>query len=250
MQHLAAAGYRVCVNDISSNQSGLDLLVKEINATHGQGSAIGVIADVTQAEQVQDMIDKTVRELGNLIVMVANAGICQVKPVLEITVKDVQRIFDVNFIGLFNCYTLAAKQMIAQGSSEAGADWPYKIIGAASIVAFKPFPLSSHYSAAKWAVRGFTQVFAMEMAKHRIAVNAYAPGVIGTPLWDQIDEDVSEVAGVPKGQSTDEGAARALMGRIGTPDDVAKVVAGFLAGKDAGFVNGQTIIVDGGIVFS
>jgi NAD(P)-dependent dehydrogenase (short-subunit alcohol dehydrogenase family) len=113
------------------------------------------------------MIDRTVKELGPLTIMVANAGIAQVKAVLEISEEDVRKMFEVNFMGVWNCYTLAAKQMIAQGPVPASSTG-YKIIGAASIAALKPFPLLSHYSASKWAVRGFTQVFAMEMAKHLI----------------------------------------------------------------------------------
>lgn len=164
------------------------------------------------------------------------------KPVLEISAEDVRKMFDINFIGVWNCYTLAAKQMIAQGpvlESSTGC----KILGAASIVAFKPFPLLSHYSASKWAVRGFTQVFAMEMAKHHIQVNAYAPGIVGTAMWDLIDEKLGET--VLK-YATDLTA----MQRVSVPDDVAKVVGGFLAGPDSEFVTGQTIVVDGGIIFT
>lgn len=105
--------------------------------------------------------------------MVANAGIAQVKPLLDLTEEDVERMFAVNVFGVHNCYSVAAKQMIRQGPMSSSI---YKLIGCASIVAFKPFPLLSHYSASKWAVRGLTQAFAMEMAEHKITVNAYAPG--------------------------------------------------------------------------
>ena len=113
------------------------------------------------------MIQETVDKLGPLHVMVANAGIAQVQACLDISDEDVVKMFNVNFIGVWNCYTHAARQMIKQGPVKEG-EASYKILGAASIVAFKPFPLLSHYSASKWAVRGFTQVFAMEMAKHQI----------------------------------------------------------------------------------
>ena len=122
------------------------------------------------------MIDQTVKELGPLTVMVANVGIAQAKAVMEISEDDVRKMFDVNFIGVWNCYTLAAKRVIAQGPVPQ-ASTGYKIIGAASIVVFKPFPLLSHYGASKW-VRGFTPVFTMEMAKYRIQINAYVPGIV------------------------------------------------------------------------
>jgi len=182
--------------------------------------------------------------------MVANAGIAQVAPMLEISDADVERMFSVNFMGVWHCYTKAAKQMIAQGDVPEGSTG-YKIIGAASIVAFKPFPLLSHYSASKWAVRGLTQVTAMELAKYKIAVNAYAPGIVGTAMWDLIDEKLGEQEGRAKGESVKKYSSDlTAMGRVSVPDDVGKVVGGFLAGKDSEFVTGQTIVVDGGIVFT
>jgi NAD(P)-dependent dehydrogenase (short-subunit alcohol dehydrogenase family) len=154
----------VTVNDVSANKAGIDKLVSELNSTHGDGSAIGVVADVTKSSEVQAMIQESVDKLGPLTVMCANAGIAQVAPMLEISDDDFTRMFDVNVRGVWNCYTHAARQMIKQGPVEEGSSG-YKIIGCASIVAFKPFPLLSHYSASKWAVRGLTQVFAMEVAK-------------------------------------------------------------------------------------
>ncbi|KAK4915328.1 hypothetical protein LTR66_017094 [Elasticomyces elasticus] len=106
-------------------------------------------------------------------------------------------------------------------------------------------------SASKWAVRGFTQVFAMEMAQHKINVNAYAPGIVGTAMWDLIDEKLGEQQGQQKGESVKKYSSElTAMGRVSTPDDVARVVGGFLCGKDSLFVTGQTIVVDGGIIFT
>ena len=90
---------------------------------------------------------------------IANAGIAQVKPLLDLTEEDFGRMLNINVIGVHNCYSAAAKQIISQSS--AHKDKPAKMLGAASIVAFKPFPLLSHYSASKWAVRGLTQAYAM-----------------------------------------------------------------------------------------
>jgi len=253
-ERLAAEGFAVCVNDVSANKSGIDDLVSQIEKQHGQGSALGVVADVTSQGEVEAMIAKSVKNLGPLTVMVANAGIAQVAPMLELEEKDVRHMFDVNFMGVWNCYTLAAKQMIKQGKDidwEGGPGYGYKILGAASIVAFKPFPLLGHYSASKWAVRGLTQVFAMEMAKNGITVNAYAPGIVGTAMWDLIDEKLGSLEGREKGESVKKYSADlTALGRVSVPDDVGKVVGGFLAGKDSEFVTGQTIVVDGGIIFT
>lgn len=91
VRRLAVEGYAVAVNDISANKSGIDKLVSELNQTHGDGTAIGVVADVTSSTDVQSMIKETVDKLGPLTVMVANAGIAQVAPVLELSDEDVQK---------------------------------------------------------------------------------------------------------------------------------------------------------------
>ena len=140
----------------------------------------------------------------------------------------------------------AARQMIKQGPVPEGSTG-YKIIGCASIGAFKPFPLLSHYSASKWAVRGLTQGFAMEMSKHKINVNAYAPGIVGTAMWDLIDEKLGEIEGRPRGETIKKYSTEmTAMGRVSTPEDVGKVVGGFMCSEDADFVTGQTLVVDGG----
>lgn len=142
---LADDGYDVCVNDVSANQSGIDSVVKEIK-NKGR-NATGFAADVSKLSEVDGLVSHSVKELGNLDTMIANAGIAQVKALLDLTEEDLRRMFEVNVFGVYNCYVSAARQMISQKT-------PGKLIGCASIVAFKPFPLLSHYSASKWAVRG------------------------------------------------------------------------------------------------
>ncbi|KAL3418627.1 acetoin reductase [Phlyctema vagabunda] len=151
--------------------------------------------------------------------------------------------FEVNVFGVFNCYSAAAKQMIKQ---ESGG----KIIGAASIVAFKPFAQLAHYSASKFAVRGFTQAFAMDLAKHHITVNGYGPGIVGTDMWRQIDEALGQQTGAAKGDTIKSYSENLIaMKRTSTPDDVSKCVS-YLASPDSDYMTGQTLVVDGGIVFN
>lgn len=175
--------------------------------------------------------------------MVANAGIAQVKALLDLTEDDFRRMFEVNVFGVQNCYAVAAKQMIKQGNGG-------KIIGAASIVAFKPFPMLSHYSASKWAVRGLTQAYAMEMAEHKITVNAYAPGIVGTAMWELIDEELAKKEGAKKGEIIKKYTEDLIaLKRTSVPEDVAKMVS-FLGSPDSDYVTGQTMVVDGGIIFT
>ncbi|MCJ1329946.1 hypothetical protein MMC10_006627 [Thelotrema lepadinum] len=238
---LARDGYSVCINDVPANQDGIDQAVKEIESIGRK--AVGVVADVTKIDEVEKMIEISVQALGPLNLMVANAGIAQVKPMLEVTQEDWTSIFDVNARGVFNCYQAAAKAMIKQ---ETGG----KIVGAASIVAFKPFATLGPYSASKWAVRALTQVCAMEWARHNITVNAYAPGIVGTAMWEQIDETLAKQYGKPKGSIMEDYVERLTpMKRTSVPEDVSNLVS-FFAGKDSNFVTGQTYIVDGGIVMN
>ena len=108
----------------------------------------------------------------------------------------------------------------------------------------------SAYSASKFAVRGLTQAYALELAPRNITVNSYAPGIIDTKIWEQIDADGAERLGVRKGEVMKKYVRdMTALGRTGRAEDVAKLVS-FLAGSDSDFVTGQTKIVDGGIVFS
>ncbi|KAJ9619229.1 hypothetical protein H2203_008558 [Taxawa tesnikishii (nom. ined.)] len=249
---LASDGYDVCINDIEANKSGVEEVVSQIKSMGRRSCA--AIADVSKYEQVEDMIQTSVKELGPLNTMIANAGIAQVKQLLDLTPDDFQRMFSINVFGVQNCYQAAAKQIISQGN--ATKEQPAKLVAAASIVAFKPFALLSHYSASKWAVRGLTQAYAMEMAEHNITVNAYAPGIVGTAMWDLIDEELGKKRGdklgevVKKGETIKKYVDELIaLGRVSVPEDVAKLV-GFLASSDSDYVTGQTMVVDGGIIFT
>ncbi|KAJ6283516.1 hypothetical protein J3E71DRAFT_239633 [Bipolaris maydis] len=238
---LANDGYDVCINDIAANKPEAEQVAKEIRDI-GRKS-ITYTADVSNLSEVQSLVQASVSELGPLSTMVANAGICQVKGLLDLTEQDFKRMFEVNVYGVYNCYSTAAKQMISQGTGG-------KILGAASVVAFRPFPLLSHYSASKFAVRGLTQALAMEMAQHKITVNAYAPGIVGTAMWEQIDEKLAEVTGVKKGEVIKKYTKDLIaLGRMSVPEDVSSAVS-FLCSKDSDYMTGQTIVVDGGIVFT
>jgi NAD(P)-dependent dehydrogenase (short-subunit alcohol dehydrogenase family) len=110
---LAQDRYDICINDVNANQKGIDEVVREIESSGRK--ATGFAADVSKLSEVEKLVQHSVEKLGNLDTMVANAGIAQVKALLELTEQDLRNMFEVNLYGVFNCYSAAAKQMIKQG---------------------------------------------------------------------------------------------------------------------------------------
>ncbi len=237
---LAADGLDVAVNDIGANADQLEGVAEEIRGTGRRAAA--VVADVSDPGEVERMVRRVADELGSLDVMVANAGIAQVKPLLEVTPEDFDNLMAVNLRGVFLCYQEAARQMIRQGGGG-------KIIGAASIAAHKGFAMLGHYSASKWAVRGLTQAAAQEWAEYGITVNAYCPGIVGTAMWDLIDEKLAEHMGLQKGEALEQYSELIALGRVEEPEDVAAFVS-YLASRDSDYMTGQSVMIDGGIIFS
>ncbi|EAW24589.1 uncharacterized protein CDV56_107949 [Aspergillus thermomutatus] len=260
---LARDGYRVAINDVPSSTAEIEQFVNELNSTAVGGRspveksgaeairAIAIPGDVTSRSDVVSMISKTVSTLGPLHLMVSNAGKAPVKPLLSSTEDDVADVFSCNFKGVFNCYTEAARQMIAQGDpEEVFGRQKYKIVGASSIAGFRAFAALGLYSATKFAVRGLTQAMALELASHKITVNAYAPGIVGTSMWTKVDEMLGQIEGRAPGESLKHYSKSIALGRTSIPDDVAGLVGGFLASEDSDYVTGQTMLVDGGIVLT
>ena len=237
---LAADGLDVAVNDMEANREGLEEVAGEIRA-EGQRS-MAIVADVSREGEVEDMVQNVAAELGRLDVMVANAGIAQVVPLLDLTLEDFDKLMAVNLRGVFLCYQAAARQMIQQGGGG-------KIIGAASIAAHKGFAMLGHYSASKWAVRGLTQAAAQEWAEHGITVNAYCPGIVGTAMWDLIDEQMGQHTGLGKGETLEQYSQLIALGRVEEPEDVASFVS-YLASRDSDYMTGQSVMIDGGVLFS
>ena len=230
----------MAVNDIGANADQLEGVAEEIRGTGRRAAA--VVADVSDPGEVEGMVRRVADELGSLDVMVANAGIAQVKPLLEVTPEDFDNLMAVNLCGVFLCYQEAARQMIRQGGGG-------KIIGAASIAAHKGFSMLGHYSASKWAVRGLTQAAAQEWAQYGITVNAYCPGIVGTAMWDLIDEELAKHMGLQKGEALKQYSELITLGRVEEPEDVAAFVS-YLASRDSDYMTGQSVMIDGGINFS
>ncbi len=199
--------------------------------------------DVSQRDQVFAAVDATAETLGSFDVIANNAGIAQIKPITDITTEDLEKIYRINVFSVIYGIQAASAKFAELGKAKG------KIINASSIAGIKGFPILGAYSSTKFAVRGIAQVAAQELAPRNITVNAWAPGIVGTGMWDLIDKELSKINGKPIGQNLKENVESIALGRIETPEDVAGVVS-FFASDSADYVTGQTLLVDGGMLYN
>ncbi|GBE87656.1 NAD-binding protein [Sparassis latifolia] len=233
---LADDGLDVAVNDIPSMAESLKAVAEKIRQK-GRRSLV-VTGDVSNENDVKAMVDKVVETLGGLDVMIANAGIAFVKPVVETSVEDYDRVMSINAKGVFLCFKYAAVQMIKQGRGG-------RIIGACSMAGKTGFSNSCAYCASKFAVRGLTQTCALEWAKHNIIVNSYAPGFINTPMITEINKVVSET---DKSSNTLDFVGFGKDTPTAQPSAIGELVS-YLVKPESQFVSGQCININGGICF-
>jgi len=233
---LASDGFDVALNDIPSREAMLAITAKEVASCGPRVHC--VLADVSSEKQVETMVSDVVNVFGGLDVMVANAGISMMRSFVDTTAEDLDRILSINVRGTFLCYKYAAIQMIAQGRGGG------RIIGACSGTGKQGQASLSAYSASKFAIRGLTQSAALEFGCHGITVNAYAPGPVKTPMWDDLESTVGTSPGVLEEQLS-KGAA---VGYVGLPNDIAALVS-FLASKESHLITGQSFSIDGGRFF-
>lgn len=222
---LAAEGAKVVVNYARSDAAANEV-VKVI--TDQGGEAIAVQADVSDAEQVQNLIKETRSQYGQIDVLVNNAGITRDTLLLRMKLEDWQAVIDLNLTGVFLCTQAVSKIMLKQRQG--------RIINIASVAGQMGNPGQANYSAAKAGVIGFTKTMAKELASRNITVNAVAPGFIATEMTRELDA---------------EGILQYIpLGRYGQPEEVAGMVR-FLAGDPAAtYITGQVFNVDGGMVMS
>ncbi|KAI0682209.1 acetoin reductase family protein [Earliella scabrosa] len=232
---LAKDGYDLGLFDLPNAQAKLDDLAATIEKDYAV-RVLKVIGSVAEEDDVKRLVDTVVEAFGSLYAMIANAGISINHVLHEFSTEEVDRLLSVNVKGTFFCYKYAAMQLIKQGNGG-------RIIGAGSIASKKGLPQNAIYSATKFAIRGMTQSAAMDYGKYGITVNAYAPGVVETPLMDKLDEYHTAISGQPKGSWTSSFNSLSLLGRNAKPEDVAKLVS-FLVSDDSSFY-----LVDGGICF-
>lgn len=228
---LGRRGYHVVLSDID--------LVSAQRVAGTIENAQAFVLDVTKPEACEALVRDIVNEHGRLDVWVSNAGISKMQRFVDISPSDLARNFEVNTFGIFYCGQAAARAMIALGTKGS-------IINTASMAAKQGgVPFLADYVASKFAVLGLTQAMAFELAPHDIRVNCVCPGFVATPMQKR------ELAWEAHLRGSDPETVKRMwindtpLGRLQTPEDVAKVVA-FLASDDAEFITGEAISVNGG----
>jgi 3-oxoacyl-[acyl-carrier protein] reductase len=221
---LAKRGFSVVINNDGNPQEGLEVM-NEINKIGQQ--AIYIQADVSDPDQVEEMIKKILNEFCRIDVLVNNAGVVMDKKLENMSIEQWNRVISVNLTGTFNCTKSVIKYMKEQGEG--------RIINIASVVGEIGNFGQSNYAASKGGVIAFTKTVAKEYAKDGILVNAIAPGFINTKILQNIPEKVMQkiLDQIP-------------LGRLGAPEEVAKLVC-FLASNDANYITGQVININGGV---
>lgn len=233
---LAAEGATVGVLDL--NAEAAEAVSVELDA-HG---AVGIplCADVSKRDQVIEAFDSFVASAGRLDVLFNNAGFNAPMHLLDVTDENWHAIMDVNALGVLIGIQEGARRMIPTGGG--------KLINTSSIAGRQGYPSFAPYSASKFAVNALTQAAARGLAEHNITCNAFAPGVVDTPLWVKLDGDLMGIGDsqVP-GQAIRDFSAGILVGRAATPQDIVGTAL-YLASSDSDYLTGQVIMIDGGMV--
>lgn len=221
-KEFANNGYNVviCYN---KSVSDAQQLLNEVSQTT---RAIAVKVDVSNEDDVKNMVEITKKTFGNIDVLVNCAGVSDTRLLIDSTKDDYDFVFDTNMRGTYNTCKLVGREML---SNQSG-----KIINISSIWGLRGGSCESVYSASKGAIIAFTKALAKELGPNGINVNVVAPGFIQTDMTKNVTEEIKQ-----------EIMESSALGRLGTPEDVAGVVS-FLASEKSEFITGQVISVDGG----
>jgi meso-butanediol dehydrogenase / (S,S)-butanediol dehydrogenase / diacetyl reductase len=229
---LARSGARVAITD--ADVAAATALAREIGET-----AAAFLIDVRDRAATERAFSDAIAQLGGLDIVAANAGVSTMRRAVEITDEEWDYNFAVNARGVFLSNQLACRYFLAE--KRAGV-----IVNTASLAGKVGAPLLAHYSASKFAVLGWTQALAREMAPHGVRVNAVCPGFVRTSMQEREIVWESELRGITPEAVRAEYVSFTPMGRIEEPEDVADVVV-FLASDAARFMTGQGVNVTGGV---
>lgn len=220
------------------NSEGASQAAEEIVAKGG--AAIASTVDVTDRSQVRAMIQQAVAEFGELNVIFNNAGMNRPKGFLDVDQENFETIVRVNAWGVFVCMQEAAKQLITQGNGG-------KIINTGSIASRQGYWDFAPYCVAKFGVLALTQAAARGLAGYGITVNAFAPGVVETPMWEGLDRDIQAIHPELEARPRETFAQATLIGRAAFPEDLVPFLV-YLASPESDYMTGQMYMLDGGMV--
>ena len=230
-ERYADEGARVVVADI------LEKDAQETADAIGRG-AFAVQLDVTKRASIDAMVNTVVDRAGGIDILVNNAAIFDMAPVLEVTEESYDRQFAINVKGMLFTTQAVARRMVEQGRGG-------KIVNMASQAGRRGEALVLVYCATKAAVISIPQSAGLALIKHGINVNGIAPGVVETPMWEQVDALFAKYEGLPIGEKKRQVGEAVPFGRFGRPEEMGGAAV-FLASEDARYVVAQTLGVDGG----
>ncbi len=220
----AQEGAHIAVGDVNVQEAE-----KTAQEIEGMGrKSLGILLDVTDYAKVEESINKILDKFGRIDILVNNAGITKDNLILRMSQVEWDAVINVNLKGTFNCIKAVSKPMIKQ---RAG-----KIVNIASIIGVIGNAGQANYSASKAGIIALTKTTAREFASRNITANAVAPGFIQTEMTAKLPQELKDkmLTNIP-------------LGKLGSPEDVANACL-FLASREADYITGQTLIVDGGMV--
>jgi 3-oxoacyl-[acyl-carrier protein] reductase len=220
----AKQGANIGINDVIDEEAA-NIVIEELKSVGG--NAIYMKADVSNFEEVKNMIKEFEKTFGGVDILVNNAGITRDNLLIRMTDNEWDSVININLKGTFNCIKAVSRGMMKKRYG--------KIINISSIVGFSGNPGQANYVASKSGVMGLTKTAALELAARGIRVNAVAPGFIDTDMTKKLPDDVKKSM-----------AEKIALGIFGKPEDVANAVF-FLASPDSDYITGQVIHVNGGM---
>lgn len=234
-------------------EAGAQVVIANRTEEEGQKAALALLskgwkakamhADVSVEDDVKKLVEQVVATYHSVEILVNNAGIFPNIPLHTMTLPDFEKVINTNLKGVFLCTKYVSEAMIAQGKGG-------KIINITSIDAIHPSMVGlAHYDASKHGAWGFTKNVAIELAEHKIWVNAIAPGGIATPGVQKMQSHAPVNPNVDMKKVMESFLAKIPMHRMGVPDDIG-MVALFLASEMSAYMTGEQIVVDGGALLS
>lgn len=235
---LVRQGADLCVTDL--NGATAEHVAAEARSLRSGATVFAASLDVRQADAIAAAVEGAVHRLGGLDLAVNNAGVSSMRKVVDLSEEDWDFNMDINAKGIFLSCQAEAREFLRQGV-------PATIVNTASMAGKKAAPLLAHYSASKFAVIGFTQALALEVAEQGIRVNSVCPGYVRTSMQEREIGWEADLRGITRDEVVADYVRAIPLGRLEEPEDVAKVVV-FLSSDLSGYMTGQAINVTGGSI--